>query len=251
MGWTTRTVTRGVLAVLLVAGSTLLVPVGAGTAHAGQAGPMSKRFAREVVRYGDRDESPYAIEHVRELQWRLKRVGQYRFRPNGRYGIATRAGVRRFQRRVGLRQTGVVTRATWRRLLPRSTRNLRAARRECRGRGAHVCYDRRNHQVTLWRSGRLWNSWLVRGGSAQHKTRVGDWTVFRREHPHRSGIYGSPMPYSQFFSGGQALHGSRNMMDPYKGHSHGCVNMYVEDARQLWRMTHDRRLRVHVYGTWS
>jgi hypothetical protein len=59
------------------------------------------------------------------------------------------------------------------------------------------------------------------------------------------------MPYSQFFSGGQALHGSRNMMDPYEGHSHGCVNFWVEDARQLWNLTHDKTLHVHVYGAWD
>jgi lipoprotein-anchoring transpeptidase ErfK/SrfK len=105
--------------------------------------------------------------------------------------------------------------------------------------------------VTLWRGGRLWNTWLVRGGSRDNPTRTGDFTVFKRDKDHVSGLFGSPMPYSQFFSGGQALHGSRNMMDPYEGHSHGCVNMYVEDARQLWNLTHDRRLRVHVYGRWS
>ena len=59
------------------------------------------------------------------------------------------------------------------------------------------------------------------------------------------------MPYSQFFSGGQAIHGSRYMMTPFKGHSGGCVNLYTEDARQLWNLTHDRRLHVHVYGAWA
>jgi hypothetical protein len=59
------------------------------------------------------------------------------------------------------------------------------------------------------------------------------------------------MPYSQFFSGGQALHGSRLMMDPYVGHSHGCVNFWTEDAQQLWSLTSTRTLWVHVYGRWS
>jgi hypothetical protein len=59
------------------------------------------------------------------------------------------------------------------------------------------------------------------------------------------------MPYSQFFSGGQALHGSRLMMNPFVGHSHGCVNFWVEDARQLWNLTADGPLRVRVYGAWS
>lgn len=234
------------VAVLGVAGL-----VSAPAAYADHHGPMTKRFSRELVKFGERDRSPYDIEHVTELQWRLKRVGEFRFRPNGTYGSATRAGVRRWQRRMGLKVSGNANSATWRALLKRSNNNLRTARRRCAGRGAHVCYDRRNHQVTLWRSGTLWNSWLVRGGSYDHKTRTGNFTVFRRDKDHTSNLFGSPMPYSQFFSGGQALHGSRNMMDPYDGHSHGCVNMFVEDARQLWNLTHDRRLRVHVYGTWS
>ena len=212
---------------------------------------MTRRFAREVVSFGERDRSPYDIEHVRELQWRLKREHLFRFSPNGRYGDATRAAVTRFQRRHGLRPSGRANRVTWKTLLRRSNHNMRTARRRCSADGWHVCYDRRNHQVTLWRNGTLWNTWLVRGGSVDNKTRTGNFTVFRRDKDHRSNLFGSPMPYSQFFSGGQALHGSRNMMDPYDGHSHGCVNMYVEDARQLWAMTHDRRLRVHVYGAWS
>jgi hypothetical protein len=29
------------------------------------------------------------------------------------------------------------------------------------------------------------------------------------------------------------------------------VNFWVEDARQLWNLTHDKRLFVHVYGAWD
>ena len=258
--------TGAVLAVVLGAAALLVVPAGIGqataqAAHAAQAataataathdGPMTRPFAREVIHPGERDRSPYDIEHVHELQWRLKREHLFRFSPNGRYGSRTRAAVTRFQRRHGLQPSGRASRATWNALLKRSNNNMRTARRRCSGDGWHVCYDRRNHQVTLWHNGRFWNTWLVRGGSSSNKTRTGDFTVFRRDKDHRSNLFDSPMPYSQFFSGGQALHGSRNMMDPYEGHSHGCVNMYVEDARQLWALTHDRRLRVHVYGRWS
>jgi len=27
--------------------------------------------------------------------------------------------------------------------------------------------------------------------------------------------------------------------------------MYIEDARQLWRLTSTKRLKVHVYGAWD
>jgi lipoprotein-anchoring transpeptidase ErfK/SrfK len=41
------------------------------------------------------------------------------------------------------------------------------------------------------------------------------------------------------------------MINPFVDHSHGCVNMYIEDARQLWKLTHSKRLHVSVYGAWD
>ena len=114
-----------------------------------------------------------------------------------------------------------------------------------------VCYDRKRHQASLYHNGTLHNSWLVRGGATTARpvsvtsrssggartTRAAPTTARR-----------CPTPSS---SGGQALHGSRNMMNPYVGHSHGCVNFWVEDARQAWNLTHDKKLYVHVYGAWD
>ncbi len=122
---------------------------------------------------------------------------------------------------------------------------------ECRTAGWHACYDRWWHQVNLYHDGTLLNSWLVRGGGTSTPTRTGTFRVYFRDIDHVSSAFHTPMPYSQFFSGGQALHGSRLMMDPYVGHSHGCVNFWTEDARQLWHMTSSKTLRVHVYGRWS
>lgn len=42
---------------------------------------------------------------------------------------------------------------------------------------------------------------------------------------------GAPMPYCMYFNGGQALHGSYEVV---RGNiSHGCVRLHVEDARWL------------------
>ena len=41
-----------------------------------------------------------------------------------------------------------------------------------------------------------------------------------------SNLYFTPMPYSMFFSGGQAVHYSSNFARiGYAGASHGCVNI--------------------------
>jgi peptidoglycan hydrolase-like protein with peptidoglycan-binding domain len=222
------------------------------TTSAQAAVDFRQPFTREPVKRGDVDADQWNIEHVYEVQIRLKRLGYLGARPNGMFGPKTERAVKRFQRDVRLRPTGRVNAATWHPLIKRSTFGKRVAPKACHKRGWHVCYDRWRHQASLYRNGRLHNSWLVRGGSASTPTRTGNFEVFRRSKNHRSRSFGgAPMPYSQFFSGGQALHGSRNMMNPNEGHSHGCVNFWVEDARQLWNLTHDKRLFVHVYGAWD
>jgi lipoprotein-anchoring transpeptidase ErfK/SrfK len=74
----------------------------------------------------------------------------------------------------------------------------------------------------------------VRTGRAGHVTRTGLWHIYWRDEDHRSSLYGVAMPYSQFFSGGEAFHGlNGESMDTPPG-SHGCVNMNTWDARTLW-----------------
>ncbi|MEJ7630271.1 MAG: L,D-transpeptidase family protein [Nocardioidaceae bacterium] len=218
-----------------------------GAAPAGLSAP----WAREWTRYGARDVDQYHIAHVRELQYRLKWVGLFPGTPTGYYGDVTRAAVKTFQQRRHLFPSGTATGATWRLLLQRTVRNPGGIPATCKTAGWHACYDRKFHSVTLWYGGSIRNTWLVRGGSYTTQTRVGTHQVYYRDIDHVSSLYHAPMPYSQFFDGGEALHGSRLMMDPFVDHSHGCVNFYVEDARQLWNATHDKTLWVTVYGAWS
>lgn len=228
----------------------LSVPLGVVVATPAAAWDMTSPFAREVVRPGDVDRDVNNIEHVYEVQIRLRRLGLLGAAPNGVFGPQTERAVRTFQRRNGLRVTGTVNYRTWRPLIRKSLRGRKKVPAVCKSPGWHVCYDRTWYQASLYRDGKVHNSWLVRGGAANEQTRVGSFTVYRRSENHVSNLYNAPMPYAQFFSGGQALHGSRAMMNPLEGHSHGCVNFWVEDARQLWRLTHDKHLRVHVYGAW-
>lgn len=80
----------------------------------------------------------------------------------------------------------------------------------------------------------------VRTGRRGYVTRTGLWHVYWRDLHHRSSLYGGiPMPYSQFFSGGEAFHSVDEPMSTPPG-SHGCVNMNSWDARRLWGV-----LRLH------
>jgi len=242
---------RGASVLLVLAVLAPIPAVAATSATPAARWTLRDPFSREVVRPGDVDTDPYHVEHVYEVQERLQRLGLFDAVPNGHFGPVTEAGVKTFQRRNGLTATGVVNRPTWRRLIRQTVRGRRVVPSGCRAAGWHACYDRWWHQVNLYHGGTLLNSWLVRGGGSSTRTRKGTFRVYYRDIDHVSGAFHTPMPYAQFFSGGQALHGSRLMMDPYVGHSHGCVNFWVEDARQLWRLTSIKRLKVHVYGAWS
>jgi hypothetical protein len=63
---------------------------------------------------------------------------------------------------------------------------------------------------------------------------------------HVSSIFGSPMPYAMFFSGGQAFHTSdRYLYDPLG--SHGCVHILPKIARKMWNRV-DVGTTVQVFG---
>ncbi|MEU6348986.1 L,D-transpeptidase [Streptomyces sp. NPDC047072] len=73
----------------------------------------------------------------------------------------------------------------------------------------------------------------VRSGRDGYETRTGWHSVYWRDRDHYSDLYdNAPMPYSQFFDGGQAFHGT--YADLFQGGSHGCVNLRLADAERLW-----------------
>ncbi|MFD8396064.1 L,D-transpeptidase [Streptomyces sp. NPDC059680] len=86
----------------------------------------------------------------------------------------------------------------------------------------------------------------VRTGRHGHETRTGLKRIYWRHIDHVSTLYKVPMPYSQFFDGGQAFHSVDVSVWSPPG-SHGCVNMTVGDAKRFWSLlkTGDA---VYVYG---
>jgi hypothetical protein len=209
------------------------------------------RLYRPTTKYGDADNGVKDIRHVREAQYRLKWLGYYKGSISGYYGVAVRSAVQAFQKKHCMRAHGSLDRATWAHLITRSTKNLSKVPKVCKGRGWHSCYDRSTHQDFLFRDGQLWNVWLVRGGSRAEPTRTGTYKVFARYEYKISTLYNVPMWYFQKHSGGQGQHGSGFMLDPFVGHSHGCINMYIPDAKVLWAYTRGKPLTVTVYGAWS
>ncbi|MFF5281776.1 L,D-transpeptidase [Streptomyces sp. NPDC013171] len=86
----------------------------------------------------------------------------------------------------------------------------------------------------------------VRTGRPGYATRAGWHTVYRRHKDHWSSIYDTPMPYAQFFSGGQAFHAVYGQLAT-PGGSRGCVNLSYANAGKLWGVLR-KGDRVYIWG---
>ena len=80
-------------------------------------------------------------------------------------------------------------------------------------------------------------------GRPKKETHPGDYRISRKYKDYTSKTYGSPMPYSMFFSkDGKAIHGTkwatiRSYLHVYLTESvgsHGCVGLTKEDAKILF-----------------
>lgn len=112
--------------------------------------------------------------------------------------------------------------------------------------GRVVCVDQ-NHQL-LWvqQGGKIiFQPVRVRTGKAGRRTPDGQFRIWYRNRHQYSYLFDEPMPYSLFFKGDYALHGS--YADIRKGGSNGCVNLTVADAERLFGIL-DRGDVVHIWG---
>ncbi|RMI42297.1 hypothetical protein EBO15_20025 [Actinomadura harenae] len=127
-----------------------------------------------------------------------------------------------------------------------------AARARARGRcpawrGKVICVDLTRQRLWMQRGHRtLFGPVPARTGRWSRPTRTGWFRVWWRHKFHWSTAFNSPMPFSQFFTGGQAIHGVYGSVATGPG-SHGCVNLDYEAARRLWRMTRTGQA-VYVWG---
>lgn len=96
--------------------------------------------------------------------------------------------------------------------------------RQCRT-GTVICIDKSVFRLAFMKAGKAVLILDTRFGSASNPTREGVFKVYYKDAHHVSGMYGSKMPWSMFFSGGEAIHYSSDFARyGYAHHSHGCVN---------------------------
>ncbi len=78
----------------------------------------------------------------------------------------------------------------------------------------------------------VWNTSTARKG---YRTPIGTFSPKRLERIWYSTKYeNSPMPYSIFFHGGYAIHGTTDLKNLGRPASHGCVRLHPDNARILF-----------------
>jgi peptidoglycan hydrolase-like protein with peptidoglycan-binding domain len=177
-------------------------------------------------------------DRVRDLQARLKQIGWFAGPVTGTYGSATVSSVRGFQGKRDIPVTGKVDARTRNRLVAMTrtptddAKHNRVPKPSAAGldkrclTGRAICISKSSDSLTWVVDGKPQLKMDVRFGAVGTPTREGSFSIQRKERTWTSTIYHSKMPYSMFFSGGQAVHYSSDFAARgYAGASHGCVNV--------------------------
>lgn len=168
---------------------------------------------------------------VTNIQLRLAAGGFIkRAAVTGYYGTVTEKAVRSFRKSVGLAPTHgkKVIRETWNALVKATGRVRLPTGIDDRCLTGHrvLCIDKTERKLYYLNHDKVIKTLDARFGCSSTPTRNGVWTIFRKVKNDWSREYGSAMPDSMYFSGGEAVHYSSDFAARgYLGCSHGCVNI--------------------------
>lgn len=154
--------------------------------------------------------------------------------------------IRKFQRQNGIEPAAGYAGKVTSKLVTRLRHTADRAGR-CDTQAKVVCVDLKSQTVWIAKRGlTTWGPYAIRSGRDGYETRKGSFHVQSKDIDHVSSIFGSPMPYAMFFSGGQAFHISdRYLYDPLG--SHGCVHILPKVAQAMWDRVHVGTA-VQVFG---
>lgn len=102
--------------------------------------------------------------------------------------------------------------------------------------------DLSSQTMNVYVNGGHVHSWSVSTARRGYRTPVGSFRPYRLHRMWYSRKYNmSPMPYSVFFLGGYAIHGTNAIRRLGRPASHGCIRLHPSNARRLFRL-------VRMYG---
>jgi len=107
-------------------------------------------------------------------------------------------------------------------------------------------------RMVVTSNGRVVGNWKISSGKSGHETPPGRFRPKWSSKMHYSRkYYNSPMPYSVFFNGGIATHGTSHLSRLGQPASHGCIRLRTPNARQFYNLVHRhgyKRTRIVVTG---
>lgn len=168
---------------------------------------------------------------------------------DGRQSAADCRAIRAFQIKYKIKPAiGFAGPVTWATMQLIGARKNPNAAKKCPVRSYRVACVDLSRQLTWVQKGKkvVFGPVPMRSGRAGHRTRPGWHTIYWRHKNHWSTLYNSPMPYAQFFDGGEAFHAVYGSIYTTVG-SWGCVNLRLADARKLWGVL-KKGDRVYVWG---
>jgi hypothetical protein len=93
-------------------------------------------------------------------------------------------------------------------------------------------------------------TWPISSGRSGFSTPHGTYKPTSLQRMHYSHKYHmSPMPYSIFFRGGYAIHGTYSVAELGRPASHGCIRLAPANAAQLFGMVQKEGARIAISGT--
>lgn len=91
--------------------------------------------------------------------------------------------------------------------------------------------------MTITENGSVRYEWKVSTARRGYSTPVGSYSAKSLDIDHRSRKYhNSPMPYSVFFKGGYAVHGTNEVRNLGRPASHGCVRLHPQNAATFFSL---------------
>lgn len=91
--------------------------------------------------------------------------------------------------------------------------------------------------MTITENGWVRYEWKVSTARRGYSTPVGSYSAKSLDIDHRSRKYhNSPMPYSVFFKGGYAVHGTNEVRNLGRPASHGCVRLHPQNAATFFSL---------------
>ena len=100
---------------------------------------------------------------------------------------------------------------------------------------AHI--DISQQRLHLYVNGAKRATWPVSTARRGYRTPLGSYRPYWLHRNHYSTIYrGAPMPYSVFFQGGYAIHGTNEVSRLGRPVSHGCIRLHPSNAAVLFNL---------------